>query len=259
MRGTNLHIESACLSIIGGIQPGVLSEYVREALLGGAGADGLLQRFGLMVYPDISPVYKYIDRFPDKSARLAVNDLVRKLHSLDIEAIATIGEFCKTPYLQFDDGAQEIFIEWLCKLETRLRSDEDHPAIVSHLSKYRKLVPALALINHLCDSAESKVSESALLRALAYSEYLESYARRVYSHGTQPGIDAAKSVLTKLKKGKLDNPFTARDIYRKCWAGIDTPKKAEAAIDVLLEYGHLYKNEMLTDGRPSATYHWVKS
>ena len=32
MRGTNLHIESACLSIIGGIQPGVLSEYVREAL-----------------------------------------------------------------------------------------------------------------------------------------------------------------------------------------------------------------------------------
>lgn len=259
MRGTNLHIESACLSIIGGIQPGVLSEYVREALSGGAGADGLLQRFGLMVYPDISPDYQYIDRFPDKSARQAVNDLVRKLHDLDVIAIATIGEFCKTPYLQFDDAAQEIFIEWLCNLETRLRSGEDHPAIVSHLSKYRKLVPSLALINHLCDSTESKVSESALLRALAYSEYLESHARRVYSHGTQPGIDAAKAILSKLKKGRLSDPFSLRDVYRKCWAGIDTPKKAEAAIDALLEYGHLYKNEMLTDGRPSATYHWVKS
>jgi hypothetical protein len=258
MRGTNLHIESACLSIIGGIQPGVLSEYVREALSGGAGADGLLQRFGLMVYPDISPVYQYIDRFPDKSARQAVNDLVRKLHSLDIEAIATIGEFCKTPYLQFDDAAQEIFIEWLCNLETRLRSGEDHPAIVSHLSKYRKLIPSLALINHLCDSNNPKVSESALLRALAYSEYLESHARRVYSHGTQPGIDAAKAVLAKLKAEKLSNPFSLRDVYKNHWAGIDTPKKAQSAIDMLLDYSHLTKEEILTDGRPTTSYHWVK-
>ena len=235
-----------------------MGEYVREALAGGAGADGLLQRFGLMVYPDISPVYQYIDRYPDKSARQAVNDLVRKLHSLDTEAIATIGEFCKTPYLQFDDAAQEIFIEWLCNLETRLRSGEDHPAIVSHLSKYRKLIPSLALINHLCDSDNPKVSESALLRALAYSEYLESHARRVYSYGTQPGIDAAKAVLSKLKKGKLSDPFSSREVYRKCWAGIDTSNKAQAAIDVLLDYGHLIRDEVFTDGRPATIYRWVK-
>lgn len=260
MRGTNLHIESACLSIIGGIQPGVLGEYVREALSGGAGADGLLQRFGLMVYPDISPNYEYIDRFPDKQARETVNDLVKKLHNLDVQAIATIGEYNKTPYLQFDDAAQEIFIEWISKHETRLRSGDDHPAIVSHLSKYRKLVPALALINHLSDDTnESKVTESALLRALAYSEYLESHARRIYSYGTQPSIDAAKIILSKLKKGKLSDPFTARDIYRKCWTGIDTPNKAEAAINVLLDYTHLTKVETFTEGRPTTLLYWVQS
>lgn len=260
MRGTNLHIESCCLSIIGGIQPGVLAEYVREALSGGAGADGLLQRFSLMVYPDISPKYEYIDRFPDKQARETVNDLVKKLHNLDVQAIATISEYSKTPYLQFDDAAQEIFIEWISKHETRLRSGDDHPAIVSHLSKYRKLVPALALINHLSDDAnESKVNESALLRALAYSEYLESHAWRIYSYGTQPGIDAAKIILSKLKKGKLSDPFTARDIYRKCWAGIDTPKKAEAAINVLLYYNHLAKFETFAEGRPTTLLHWVQS
>lgn len=258
IRGTNLHIESACLSIIGGIQPGVLSEYVRDALSGGAGADGLLQRFGLMVYPDVSLNYQYIDRFPDKTARVKINELVQKLHNLDVESIATIGEFCKTPYLHFDDGAQEIFIEWICKLETRLRSGEDHPAIVSHLSKYRKLVPSLALINHLCDSDDSMVSESALLRALAYSEYLESHAKRVYSHGTQPGIDGAKAVLTKLRVGKLSYPFSLRDVYRKCWTGIDTPKKVQSAIDVLLDYNHLTQSEIFTDGRPATLYHWVK-
>ena len=259
MRGTNLHIESACLSIIGGIQPGVLGEYVRDALSGGAGADGLLQRFGLMVYPDITKNYQYIDRYPNKAARDAVNALVRKLFDLDVETITTIGDFCKTPYLQFDDDAQDIFIEWLTNLENRLRSGEDHPAIVSHLSKYRKLVPALALINHLCDSTDRRISESSLLRALAYSEYLESHAKRIYSHGTQPGIDAAKSILTKLKKNKLSSPFSARDVYKNHWAGIDNPQKAQTAIDVLLDYSHLIKDETATDGRPTILYHWVKS
>lgn len=258
IRGTNLHIESACLSIIGGIQPEVLSEYVRDALAGGAGADGLLQRFGLMVYPDISPQYKYIDRHPHKSAKQSVNVLMRELHNLDVESIANLDEFCKTPHLQFDDDAQEVFIEWLCGLENRIRSGEDHPAIVSHLSKYRKLVPSLALINHLCDSTNKKVSETALLRAVTYSEYLESHARRVYSYCTQPGINASKSVLTKLKIGKLSNPFSLRDIYKNHWAGIDAPKKAQAAIDVLLDYKHLLKVEILTEGRPSTLYHWVK-
>lgn len=259
LRGTNLHIEAACLSIIGGIQPGVLAEYVRDALAGGAGADGLLQRFGMMVYPDISPKYEYVDRLPNKEARNTVNALIRKLYTLDVEAVANKDEYAKTPYLQFDDDAQEVFIEWLISHETRLRSGEDHPAIVSHLSKYRKLVPSLALINHLCDSDDSKVSEAAILRALAYSEYLESHARRVYSYGTQPGIDAAKSVLVKLKKGKLSTPFTLRDIYKNHWAGIDMPKKTQAAIDVLLDYGHLTKREIFTDGRPSTSFDWVRS
>ena len=45
MRGRGLHIDALCLSIIGGIQPGVLAEYVRQATGGGAGADGLTPPF----------------------------------------------------------------------------------------------------------------------------------------------------------------------------------------------------------------------
>jgi hypothetical protein len=120
-------------------------------------------------------------------------------------------------------------------------------------------VPALALINHLCDTTERRISEASLLRALAYSEYLESHAMRIYSHGTQPGIDAAKALLTKLKNNKLSNPFSARDVYKNHWAGLDNPQKAQTAIDVLLDYSHLLKEETATDGRPTTQYHWVKS
>jgi hypothetical protein len=39
-RGT-LSVESACISILGGIQPGPLNDYLASTLMGGAGADGL--------------------------------------------------------------------------------------------------------------------------------------------------------------------------------------------------------------------------
>ncbi len=259
MRGKGLHIDALCLSIIGGIQPGVLAEYVRQATGGGAGADGLLQRFGLMVYPDISPDWKEVDRYPDSFLRERVNLLVERLDNLNPEAIgAEVDQYGGVPFLRFDDAAQVLFSEWRATLELRLRSGEEHPAIVSHLSKYRKLIPSLALINHLCDSGHGAVNESALLRAIAFSEYLESHAQRIYSYATRPDIDAAKTLLKRLARGKLSNPFKARDLSQKGWAGLETTNKAHAAIELLIEYQHLSAEEKDTGGRPTKYYHWIK-
>ncbi len=257
MRGKGLHIPALCLSIIGGIQPGVLAEYVRQATGGGAGADGLLQRFGLMVYPDIAPECSYVDRYPNSQAREAVNVLAERLDNLNpTETDAEVGG---VPFLRFDDPAQRLFSEWIVALDTRLRSGEEHPAIVSHLSKYRKLIPSLALINHLCDTGQGAISEKALLRAIAFSEYLESHARRIYSYATRPDIDAAKTLLKRLASGKLPDVFKARDIYQKGWAGLENPSKAQAAINLLLEYHHLCEEEITTGGRPTTHYHWTKA
>ena len=60
------------------------------------------------------------------------------------------------------------------------------PALEGHVAKYRKLVPALALINHLADSGDGLVGIEALLKALAFSRYLESHARRVYGARARP-------------------------------------------------------------------------
>ncbi len=260
MRGKGLHIEALCLSIIGGIQPGPLAEYVRQATGGGAGADGLLQRFGLMVYPDISPDWKEVDRYPDSTLREAVNLLAETLDNLNPADIgAEVDPYGGVPFLRFNDAAQVLFSEWRATLELRLRSGEEHPAIVSHLSKYRKLIPSLALINHLCDAKQGAVSEAALLRAIAFSEYLESHAQRIYSYATRPDIDAAKTLLKRLSTGKLSSPFKTRDVYRACWAGLETPGKAQSAIDLLLGYYHLSEEEITTSGRPATHYHWIES
>lgn len=262
MRGKGLHIPALCLSIIGGIQPGVLAEYVRQATGGGAGADGLLQRFGLMVYPDISPNWKEVDRYPDSEARNAVNALAERMDSLYPESIgAETDPFEAVPFLRFDDAAQSLFSEWRADLESRLRSGEEHPSIVSHLSKYRKLIPSLALINHLCEGGSGAVNETALLRAIAFSEYLESHARRIYSYATRPDIDAAKTLLKKLSTGKLPTPFKVRDIYRAGWTGLETPAKAQGAISLLQEYRHLAEEEIPsggTGGRPTIQFNWIR-
>ncbi|TFH07701.1 MAG: DUF3987 domain-containing protein [Nitrosomonadales bacterium] len=259
MRGKGLHIDAVCLSIVGCIQPGVLAEYVRQATGGGAGADGLLQRFSLMVYPDISPKCHYVDRYPNSPLREAVNLLSKKLDELNaIEIGAEIDPYGGISFLRFDDAAQALFSEWIVKLDTRLRSGEEHPAILSHLSKYRKLVPSLALINHLCDTGHGAVSEAALLRAIAFSEYLESHAKRIYSYATRPDVDAAKTLLKRLANGKLSETFKARDIYQKGWAGLETPIKAQSAIDLLVDYRHLSAVEINTGGRPTINYQWIK-
>jgi hypothetical protein len=256
-RGKGLHIPAVCLSVMGGIQPGVLADYVKQATSGGAGADGLLQRFGLMVYPDISPTWKEVDRFPDAEAKKSVNQLVNWLNDLNplIHIKTEDDDYSLVPYLRFDDDAQVLFSEWRGSLEHRIRSGEEHHAIVSHLAKYRNLIPSLALINHLCEYGKGPISAKSLLRAIAYAEYLESHARRIYSSATRPDLDAAKTLLNKLSSNKLSSPFKARDVYRKCWTGLESPQKTQTAINLLIEYNQLIPEEVSTEGRPTIFYH----
>lgn len=256
MRGSGRHIDALCVAMVGGIQPGVLASYVRETQRSGAGDDGLLQRFALMVYPDIKGDWQNIDRKPDADAKEAVKVLIERLCTLTPEtAGAEVDPHGGVPFVRFDSAAYGLFVEWLTELERKLRHGDDHPSIASHLSKYRKLVPALALINHLCDSGTGSVSEAAISRALLFSEFLEAHARRVYSYASRPDFDAAKTILAKLKTGKLPIEFTARDVYRPGWSGLTTAEEAQAAIKVLIDFKHVREKPSVHEyGRPSTTY-----
>jgi len=187
-RGFNLHIPAMCLSIIGTTQPGRLRSYVSGAVQGGAADDGLMQRFNMMVWPDAPAEWRDVDRWPDseaKNAAWAVFDRLDKLTPETVGArqdIAPDGQPDGLPYLRFDDAAHACFLAWRTNLEHRLRGDL-HPAIESHLAKYRKLVPALALICHLADGQTGPVSLDAVKKAIAWAAYLETHALRCYGAG----------------------------------------------------------------------------
>ena len=100
------YIEAACLSLLGSTQPGRLAEYMGRATAGGAGDDGMIQRFSLLVWPDQSPEWKEADRYPDSIARETAWGVFERLDELTANAVgAQTDRFEKIPFLRFDDGA----------------------------------------------------------------------------------------------------------------------------------------------------------
>jgi hypothetical protein len=254
-RGT-IDIEAACISILGGIQPGPLGHYLRSAMQGGEGDDGLLQRFQLLVWPDITTEWVNVDRWPDSDAKQRAYQILTKLNILessDVDAHCD-EEHGGIPYVRFSDEAQDTFDEWRAALERRLRQGREHPAIEAHLAKYRSLIPSLALLIHVADAGKNPIGVEALEQACAWGDYLESHARRVYSHGVAPDDMAARELAVRIHTGDIQSGFTARDVYRWHWAGLSTREETEKAIAVLIDLNWLHEVVEPTGGRPSAKY-----
>ena len=234
-----VHIEGACLSMIGSTQPGRLAEYVRRAVTGTSGDDGLIQRFGLLVWPDQSPAWEHVDRYPLSEAREQAWRTFDSFDSLDPNAIGAhpISEYGGIPVLRLDAEAQDLFLEWRKALERRLRSPDSEmtPALKSHFAKYRKLVPSLALINHLADVGHGPVGGEAMARALGLATYLETHAHRAYGAGPEAETAAAKAILAHIRKGDLTDGFSAREMHQHGWSNLADRDQVQAGLDLLCD------------------------
>ena len=148
----------------------------------------------------------------------------------------------------------ESFREWRADLESRLREGELSPSLESHLSKYRKTIPALALINHVADGGGGQVGEAAVLRALAFAEYLESHAQRAYSAGGQSEASAAKAILTRIRKGRPHGRLYTARRHAGALGKPDRPRPSEGRPRLLCDLDWLAAKTEQTGGRPRTSY-----
>src|SRR6266478_1219959 len=250
------HIDAVCISVLGNTQPSRILEYARRANADGGGGDGLLQRFGLMVWPDTPAEWRNVDEYPNKAARDGVFDIITKLSKMTEQDAfkrgAAKGPYDKMPFFRFDEAAGAEFLTWRSQLEGRLRSGELSVVLEGHLAKYRKLVPSLALINHLVDGESGDVGLSSLLKALAFATYLESHARRVYGASNQVDVAAGAAILSRIRRGDLHDGFTAREIHRKDWSGLTDRDHIHAGLDLLVDCHHIaarYEPSPIQGGR----------
>lgn len=255
-RGT-VTVEDARLSMIGGIQPGPLSELMQQARRGAAD-DGMIERF-LIAWPDSPGAWREVDRWPDTEAKRAAWDTFERLDGITPEALRAEmerdhdGTPRGLPFLRFSDDAREAFAEWRGDLERRLH-DAEAEGLEGALSKFKHHVPALALALHAVDGGAGPVTLAATMRALALADYFESHARRLYASSRRVTLRAARALLGKARDGLLPDPFTARDVYRNAWAGLSERAIVADALDMLAAHGWLLETTMETGGRPTVTY-----
>jgi uncharacterized protein DUF3987 len=255
------HIPAVCISVLGNTQPARIVEYVRRANAGGAGGDGMIQRFGLLVWPDALGDWKNVDRYPDSAAREAAWSVFDRAAKIDLDRAlamgAEMGRFDKVPSLRFDEAAHGEFLGWREDLERRLRRSELSPALEGHLAKYRKLVPALALITHIADRADGPVTQESLLKALAFAEYLETHARRLYGSQHEAELAAGKAILAHIRAGDLTDGFTCRDVQRHGWSNLSDQGHIRLGLNFLDDLDYLASAiapVTKRGGRPKVTY-----
>jgi len=250
--------------VFGSIQPARIIPHIRQTLSGTAN-DGLVQRFQVLVFPDVNK-WSYVDKIPDKDAENRAFRLIQKLNDMDFikDAGAILEEGNKIPYLRFSTDGQELFRAWISDLEGRLRNNDEIPAVQEHLGKYRSLMPSMALIHHLLDVADGKASgpvsfKSAKLAA-ATCDYLESHARRIYHMAGDITQRAAGSLTEKIKLGKLDNGFTAREIRQKNWSMHTDMDVIKGALGELVEASWLRREDISPQsGGKTKTIYWINS
>ncbi|WP_231363219.1 MULTISPECIES: YfjI family protein [unclassified Thioalkalivibrio] len=253
-RGT-IEIEAATVSLIGGIQPGPLEDYLRAALRGGVGDDGLMQRIQLCVWPDMGREWKNVDRYPDREAKQAAYNLFARLNDIDASELGA-DTASDIPALRFDADAQAVFDKWRAELEQRLRDpDSTEPdAFISHLAKFRSLVPSLALLYHLASDRTGPVDEEGITAAIAWGEFLEAHARRVYGTARTPELRAAYELERRLHKGDLTTPFIAREVHRKGWRALDR-ESVSRCLEYLEDLGRVRAEHHATGGRNKTLWH----
>jgi hypothetical protein len=260
-----VHIPAVCLSLIGSTQPGRIAEYLLDATTGGAGDDGLMQRFGLLIWPDLPrEPWQNIDTEPDAAVRHQAYAVFDRLMTA-----SPVHDWCaqypvnhagepdemQPPFLRLDEDANELFVKWRAKLEHEVREASMPEALESHLAKFRKLVPGLALLFHLADGGRGPVNAATMERAIRWAHYLRTHAQRAYGMCLITPVDRARALLRKIAEQRLPaEPFALKRIYDAGWSRLGTKEEAQEAVDVLLDYGYLVvadvggKSE--TGGRP---------
>src|SRR5215217_4248212 len=252
----SIFVPALCVSLLGGIQPGPLSKYVIDAMEDTDKADGLLQRFQVMVYPDLRS--NPTDIIPEAKARNKAYEVFEKLANLDAGEFGAAASPDDVPTIGFSEEAQEIFNQWRAEFEPRYGSKDQSVAIQSHMLKFRSLFASIALIFEAIafvggSSSGGSVSKISAMRAAGWCEYLESHTLRVYSPLMDTPERRAELLLHKILIKEIKPGAKVREIYRKQWSGLKTHESVVEALAILSHHGWVRVAKVNPAGRGRPT------
>ncbi|MBS0604918.1 MAG: DUF3987 domain-containing protein [Verrucomicrobia bacterium] len=232
-RGSRLNVPLV-ITWIGCIPPKPLHRYLREAMGRGSGADGFMQRFQFITYPDTRPCFE----LPKEGVPI---DLEVQIQSL-FEQMNREGGQDRT--LCFSNDAQAVFDKWLVENENNARSGQ-HPGYwESHLGKQSKAVAVLTIVLHrlkelFSGNQRDEVSPDTFQSALLLQSYFLSHARRCYESVSGGVVNDAEQILDLLKQKRLPPKFKAQEIYHHGLGGLSDSVRVRTALEFLQDFGWL--------------------
>ncbi len=244
-----------CISMLGGIQPDMLQSVLLQAFskkgIKPAASDGFIPRFQLAVWPE-EPIRGCVDEPPDQAAQMRVQEIFDRLDCMDFEAFgAKTDSAGAIPCFQFAPDAQAEYGPWLIKLEAKIR-EEKLSVMQEHLSKYRSLLPSLALLFHLIEIADVPTLEGieigvpgislrSFKLAEAWCDLLEQHARKIYSLINAAPIKPAAELIERIKAAELKDGFSLREIQRHGWRFLTDNETIARALNELVNAGWIWE------------------
>ncbi len=255
----NLYLPHTCLSLFGNMVPSSMEKHLKEKLYKSGGNDGFLDRFQLLIYPEPIKNWKRVDRPPNLNEFNKVVKVFEYLDELDYETLKINKDNDESiPHIQFSTDAQDLYNKWITKHERKIISDNLDSHFKEHLSKYRSLMPSLAVIFHLIDQVsvdkckvQSKIQKVSVQRAILWCKYLEGQLYKIYDLVSPDKKTSANALISKIDKGKVVNGNTVRDIYRNEWSLLNTKDKVLNAVNELSEQNIIRVDKIQNKGSES--------
>lgn len=221
-----IRVPRAAVSIVGGIQPGILRSAIgREHL-----QDGLCARL-LMAMPVQRPV-----RWTETILRPATETIISEVydHLLALEPAAD-AEGRPQPFpIDLTQEARRVWINYFnAHREQQAELDDDLAAAWSKLEAY---TARFALIFQLCswaagEAKDDAVDEQSLKSAITVSDWFGNEARRVYAVMAEDVVEQEERELLDLI-GRHGGEISTRDLSRSS-RRYGRSEDAEAALEVL--------------------------
>lgn len=238
-----MHIPRAAVSVIGGIQPGILRAAINREHM----QDGLCARL-LLTMPEHKPI-TWSDAIVAPETETAFEETIDTLLSLQL------GEDGKPIELPLTPNAKAVWVDYYNDHRAELYElDDDLAACWTKLEAYSA---RFALIHQLCsrvgDEAEvTHIDQQSMEAGITLSNWFGDEAKRVYSMLARSDEDEAQQVLLDWIK-KRGGRVTAREVQTGLRAYRDSGT-AEAALMSLQQKGLARSDVIDTPGRPMRVF-----
>lgn len=241
-----------CLSVIGGVQPDMVSKMINES----GGDDGFIDRM-LWAYPPPMP-NRFTRAKVDQAALASVERLFESLFAL--RGIEHEDGSMTPRAARPDDAAERVWEAWANAHYAEEQSDALPYSLKGAWSKFEGQYLRLALILHVTEAVDHGLAVPALIsgatmaKAQVLVDFFKAHAREALGAARTSRSSLEDRILRALK---AHGPLTTTELYGVLGGGQVNAQRLKAALERLAEQAYIVAETVKREGRGRPATRWA--